>query len=37
MDISKKYRKVEMEEGIMPIKSFKAVWRRETFQTKHPM
>ena len=26
-----------MEEGIMPIKSLHARWRRDTFQTQYPM
>ena len=37
MNISMKCRKARMEEGIIPLKSFQAGWRRETFQTKYPM
>ena len=33
MDASTKYKKAEMEERIMPIKSLQAGWRRETLQT----
>ena len=29
--------KAGMEEGIMPIKSLRAGWRRDTFQTQYPM
>ena len=36
-DTNMKYKKVGMEEGIMPIKSLQARWRRDTFQTQHPM
>ena len=27
----------QVEDGIMPIKSLQARWRRDTFQTQHPM
>ena len=32
-----KCEKAGMDEGIMPMKSLRAGWRRETFQTQHPM
>lgn len=37
MDTSRKCEKVGMEEGIMPIKSLRAGWRRKTFQTRYLM
>ena len=37
MDTNMKYKKAGMEEGIMPIKSLWAGWRRDTFQTQYPM
>ena len=37
MDSKTKYKKAGMEEGIMPIKSLQAKWRRDTFQTQYPM
>ena len=37
MDTSLKCRKAVMEEGIMPVKSFRAACRRETFQRQYPM
>ena len=36
-DTNMKYKKGGMEEGIMPIKFLQAGWRRNTFQTQHPM
>ena len=37
MDANIKCQKARMKEGIMPIKSLQARWRRETFQTQYPM
>ena len=37
MDTNIKSKKAGMEEGIMPIKSLKAGWRRDTLQTQHPL
>ena len=37
MDTNMKYKKVEMEEGIMPIISLQARWRKKTFQAQYPM
>ena len=37
MDTSMKYRKAGIEVGIVPIKSLRAGWRRDTFQTQYPM
>ena len=37
VDSSIKYKKIGMEEGIMPTKSLQTGWRRETFQAQHPM
>ena len=37
MDTNMKFKKAGMDEGIMPIKSLRAVWRRGTFQKQCPM
>ena len=37
MDTNMKYKKARMEEEIMPIKSLRAGWRRDTCETQYPM
>ena len=37
MDTNIKYKKSRMEEGITPIKSLRARWRKDTFQAQYPM
>ena len=37
MDTNMQCKKARMDEGIIPIKPLPARWRRETFQTQHPM